>query len=84
MFVIVQIFSTPHNHPKSQPFIDRVAQFSIADGKIWYRNYEIIDESGELVEIGKWSNGLMLELQLRVCKLIFPMVFANYGSNFEN
>lgn len=50
--MLIQIFSTPHNHPKSQPFIDRVAQFSIADGKIWYRNYEIIDESGELVEIG--------------------------------
>lgn len=47
-----QIFSTPYQHPKSQPFIDHVYTFSILDKKIWFRNYQIIEEDGSLAEIG--------------------------------
>ncbi|XP_078252945.1 ribosome biogenesis protein BRX1 homolog [Rhinoraja longicauda] len=47
-----QTFSTPRYHPKSQPFIDHVFTFTITDGRIWFRNYQIIEEDGSLVEIG--------------------------------
>ncbi|XP_070562866.1 ribosome biogenesis protein BRX1 homolog [Ptychodera flava] len=50
--LFVQIFSTPQYHPKSQPFVDRVYNFSIGDNRIWFRNYQIIEESGALAEIG--------------------------------
>lgn len=39
--VFLQMFGVPQGARKSKPFIDHVMSFSIADGKIWVRNYEI-------------------------------------------
>ncbi|KAJ3605620.1 hypothetical protein NHX12_027665 [Muraenolepis orangiensis] len=50
--LFTQTFATPHYHPKSQPFVDHVFTFSLADNRIWFRNYQIIEEDGALVEIG--------------------------------
>jgi len=50
--LLVQIFGTPAYHPKSQPFFDHVFTFCILDKRIWFRNYQIIEEDGSLVEIG--------------------------------
>uniref|UniRef100_T1JIK2 Ribosome biogenesis protein BRX1 homolog n=1 Tax=Strigamia maritima TaxID=126957 RepID=T1JIK2_STRMM len=50
--LLVQIFGTPHHHPKSQPFIDHIFTFSVLDQRIWFRNYQIADEDGSLAEIG--------------------------------
>ncbi|KAM4707449.1 ribosome biogenesis protein BRX1 homolog [Discoglossus pictus] len=50
--LFTQIFGTPRYHPKSQPFVDHVFTFSIADNRIWFRNYQIIEEDASLVEIG--------------------------------
>lgn len=50
--LFTQIFGTPKSHPKSQPFVDHVLTFSIIDQKIWFRNYQIIEENGSLAEIG--------------------------------
>ncbi|XP_072848957.2 ribosome biogenesis protein BRX1 homolog [Pogona vitticeps] len=50
--LFIQIFSTPQYHPKSQPFVDHVFTFSITDKRIWFRNYQIVEEDAALVEIG--------------------------------
>ncbi|XP_060917048.1 ribosome biogenesis protein BRX1 homolog [Labrus mixtus] len=50
--LFTQTFATPHYHPKSQPFVDHVYTFTIADDRIWFRNYQIIEEDASLVEIG--------------------------------
>uniref|UniRef100_A0A8D0FYN2 Ribosome biogenesis protein BRX1 homolog n=1 Tax=Sphenodon punctatus TaxID=8508 RepID=A0A8D0FYN2_SPHPU len=50
--LFIQIFGTPQYHPKSQPFVDHVFTFSITDNRIWFRNYQIIEEDAALVEIG--------------------------------
>jgi ribosome biogenesis protein BRX1 len=50
--LLSQIMGTPHHHPKSQPFIDHVFNFSLVDNKIWIRNYQIGDELNSLAEIG--------------------------------
>ena len=50
--LLVSIFGIPNQHPKSQPFFDHVFTFSIVDGKIWFRNYQIVEESGSLAEVG--------------------------------
>lgn len=39
---LLQTFSTPRYHPKSQPFVDHVFTFTIADNRIWFRNYQVI------------------------------------------
>ncbi|MEE6458009.1 hypothetical protein FKM82_000143 [Ascaphus truei] len=50
--LFTQIFGTPRYHPKSQPFVDHVFSFSITDNRIWFRNYQIMEEDAALVEIG--------------------------------
>ncbi|KAK0741727.1 Brix domain-containing protein [Apiosordaria backusii] len=39
--VFTHMFGVPEGARKSKPFIDHVMGFSVADGKIWIRNYEI-------------------------------------------
>ncbi len=56
------MFGSPKGHPKVKPFIDHVLSFFIADGRIWFRNYQIVYEATDdakgvqkepvLVEIG--------------------------------
>lgn len=36
-----QVFATPKRHPKSKPFFDHVLSFSVADGRVWLRNYQV-------------------------------------------
>uniref|UniRef100_A0A8C5KA18 Ribosome biogenesis protein BRX1 homolog n=1 Tax=Jaculus jaculus TaxID=51337 RepID=A0A8C5KA18_JACJA len=50
--LLIQIFSTPRYHPKSQPFVDHVFTFTILDNRIWFRSFEIMEEDAAVVEIG--------------------------------
>ena len=50
--LFTQIFSVPNHHPKSQPFFDHVYTFSVVDDKVWFRNFQIVEEDGSLAEIG--------------------------------
>lgn len=36
------MFACPRRHHKSKPFFDHVLSFSIADGRIWFRNYQVV------------------------------------------
>lgn len=45
--MLTQVFGTPRGHPKSQPFNDHVMAFHIADDKIWFRHYQIVDVTSE-------------------------------------
>ncbi|KAI9680334.1 MAG: Ribosome biogenesis protein brx1 [Trizodia sp. TS-e1964] len=47
--LLFQIFSVPKGARKSKPFTDHVIGFTLADGKIWIRNYQINEtESSKL------------------------------------
>lgn len=50
--VFVQTFGIPNYHPKSQPFFDKVYTFTILDGRIWFRSFQLIGEEGRLEEVG--------------------------------
>ncbi|OII71361.1 ribosome biogenesis protein BRX1 [Cryptosporidium andersoni] len=43
--MFIQIFGTPRYHPRSKPFHDHVINFSVLDGKIWFRHYQISPET---------------------------------------
>jgi len=45
--LLLQIFNTPKNHPKSKPFIDHVLSFKLHDNKIWFRAYQIMNQHEE-------------------------------------
>ncbi|KAH9278112.1 Ribosome biogenesis protein BRX1 -like protein [Echinococcus granulosus] len=50
--VFIQSFGTPNFHPKMQPYTDKVISVIWFAGRIWFRVYQIIEESGALSEIG--------------------------------
>eukprot|EP01083_Nonionella_stella_P101172 286472_1 len=43
--LFMDTFGTPRGHPKSKPFVDRVMGFYYVDGKIWVRNYQIVEQN---------------------------------------
>jgi ribosome biogenesis protein BRX1 len=43
--LLVQVWGTPRNHPKSKPFHDHVCSFYYLDKKIWFRHYQIAPET---------------------------------------
>lgn len=49
--LFVQIFGTPAGHPKSKPFVDHVMTFSVLDGKIWFRHFQVTDSTTDAGEI---------------------------------
>jgi len=49
--MFLQIYGTPRGHPKSKPFVDHVMNFSVLDGKIWFRHYQITDTTTDRAEI---------------------------------
>ena len=42
--MLMRAFAVPRRHPKSKPFVDHVVSFSIADGRVWLRNYQILNQ----------------------------------------
>lgn len=38
----MHVFATPKRHHKSKPFFDHVIAFTIADGRVWLRNYQVL------------------------------------------
>eukprot|EP00659_Diplonema_papillatum_P018664 gene18665-28814_t len=42
--MLTQTFGTPRHHPNSKPFIDHVFCFFYINGRIAFRNYQIVDE----------------------------------------
>mmetsp|Transcript_15466 Transcript_15466/g.38956 ORF Transcript_15466/g.38956 Transcript_15466/m.38956 type:complete len:371 (-) Transcript_15466:152-1264(-) len=49
--LFTHVFGTPAGHPKSKPFVDHVMTFSILDGKIWFRHFQIVDSTQDAAEI---------------------------------
>lgn len=55
--LMIHAFGVPPKARKLKPFVDHVMTFSVVDGKIWLRNYQIAETEGDeddmsLVEIG--------------------------------
>ena len=39
--IMAQVFGTPKSHRKSKPFVDHTLSFTVADNRIWIRNYQV-------------------------------------------
>jgi len=66
--LFTRIFGTPLGHPKSKPFIDHVINFSVLDGRIWFRNFQIVDDTlnekklAKIVASGKEAANKLVEI----------------------
>ncbi|GLC35669.1 hypothetical protein PLESTB_000004200 [Pleodorina starrii] len=59
--MLTQVFATPKRHHKAKPFFDHVLSFTLADGRVWVRNYQLVvppdkkrvdPDNASLVEVG--------------------------------
>lgn len=66
--MLTQAFNTPKNHPKSKPFIDHVLSFSYYDGRIWFRNYQVVNQHEEkFTEQDDVEKLMLIEIGPRFC-----------------
>ncbi|KAH8873096.1 Ribosome biogenesis protein BRX1 isoform 1 [Schistosoma japonicum] len=56
--LFIQTLGTPNHHPRSQPYIDKTFTFVNFNDRIWFRVYQIAEESGALVEVGEYLHFL--------------------------
>lgn len=61
--LLEQAFSVSEDHPKINPYYDHVINFSFLDGRIWYRNYQILEQEVS----GKAGELSLLEVGPRFC-----------------
>jgi ribosome biogenesis protein BRX1 len=66
--MLAQTFSTPKNHPKSKPFIDHVLSFSYYDNRVWFRNYQVVNQHEEkFTETDDIEKLMLIEIGPRFC-----------------
>ncbi|TPX59822.1 hypothetical protein PhCBS80983_g02236 [Powellomyces hirtus] len=81
--MFTQTFGSPRTSRKLKPFIDHVLSFSIADGKIWFRNYQIIEKP---IEKTKEKEISLIEIGPRFVLNIMRIFDGSFGGStlFEN
>ena len=47
--MLTHTFTTPYRHHKQKPFIDHIFAFYWEDGRVWFRNYQIVHPEGKEV-----------------------------------
>lgn len=75
--LFAQTFGVPNHHPRSQPFYDHVYTFSVLDGRIWFRNYQIVGEEGALAEVG--PRFVLNLIRIFDGSLGGPVIYSNQG-----
>lgn len=50
--LLTQVFGCPKGHPKAMPFVDKVFSFFLVNGRIYFRNFQIIYDIDERQDKG--------------------------------
>ena len=61
--VLEHVFQVPKGARRSKPFIDHVITFTIHDGKIWFRNYQIQDSDSPKTKSKSPSNSTKVDIK---------------------
>ncbi|KAI9313874.1 Brix domain-containing protein [Dichotomocladium elegans] len=87
--LLSQVFNVPKGTRRSKPFIDHVLSFSIADNRIWFRNYQVIeknkDNTPDFTTKDKGDISLV-EIGPRFCLTVIRIFDGSFGGPtvFEN
>ncbi|MEW5301661.1 MAG: hypothetical protein WDW36_004507 [Sanguina aurantia] len=83
--MLTQVFATPRRHHKSKPFFDHVLSFTIADDRIWFRNYQIITPA-DGKKAGPGPAISLVEVGPRFCMNPIKIFAGSFGGAtlFEN
>ncbi|GAB4815163.1 hypothetical protein N2152v2_002209 [Parachlorella kessleri] len=75
--MLTQVFATPKKHHKSKPFFDHVISFSVADGRIWLRNYQVLPNPDK--KRPKVDDVTLVEVGPRCCLNPIKMFSGSFG-----
>lgn len=53
--LLTAVFGTPLSCRKARPYFDHVFQFGVADGRVWFRNYQIVESTDAPVQLDGMS-----------------------------
>ncbi|CAL5227475.1 g10452 [Coccomyxa viridis] len=76
--MLTHMFATPKRHSKSKPFHDHVVTFSIADNRVWLRNYQIVSEAVKKGAAAQDGMSLV-EVGPRVCLQPIKIFAGSFG-----
>ncbi|KAL3421278.1 ribosome biogenesis protein BRX1 [Phlyctema vagabunda] len=62
--LFLHMFGVPKGARKAKPFVDHVMGFTLADGKVWIRNYQINETEKSVTESAKKEKGKDTEVSL--------------------
>ncbi|KAI8866890.1 Brix-domain-containing protein [Ramicandelaber brevisporus] len=59
--MLIQSFGVPKSSRRVKPFHDHIFNFAIVDGRIWFRNYQIVekDNAGTVLPIDEETNKIL-------------------------
>lgn len=60
--LLLQTFSAPAGHRRTKPFVDHIMSFSIVDGRIWFRHYQIVDAALDEKVVDKSVESTLVEV----------------------
>lgn len=53
--LLTAVFGTPLSCRKARPYFDHVFQFGVADGRVWFRNYQVVDDAQAQLQVNGMS-----------------------------
>ncbi|ANZ73837.1 BA75_00155T0 [Komagataella pastoris] len=84
--LFIHVFGVPPLARKSKPFIDHVMSFSIVDGKVWIRNFQIAeteelkeDEEAATIDDSILKDLTLVEIGPRVVLTLITVLEGSFG-----
>lgn len=60
--VLTQTFTAPAGDRRTKPFVDHIMSFTIVDGRIWFRHYQIVDAALDDKTVNKDVESTVVEI----------------------
>ncbi|KAI9291016.1 Brix-domain-containing protein [Neoconidiobolus thromboides FSU 785] len=72
-------FAVPKSSRRVKPFIDHVTSLSIVDQRVWFRNYQIIEEDPTITDEKKDKKMSLVEIGPRFCLNLIRIFEGSFG-----
>jgi len=76
--MFTHVFATPMRHHKSKPFFDHIICFTVADGRIWLRNYQVSPDPAAGKKAAP-DDVTLIEVGPRACFNPIKMLAGSFG-----
>lgn len=60
--ILTQTFTAPVGHRRTKPFVDHIISFTMVDGCIWFRHYQVVDAALDEKLVDKSVDSTVVEI----------------------